>query len=169
MSRYRTFRLALLLVLVAPSSLATLPRRDLCYDVLCVSVVEGAPNAVADRTYQQSSTGRRFLQTRFANGDSLTLLLRPEGSCQVASDQTIAKIITQSAKMISGRGCLAAPNAGRFFKVDFTLSSPNGLASQRLRLLEPSVRISRITNAKYTYGPTYDSNTLWLEPGPTEP
>ena len=151
---------------VSFACLATLPRTNLCFDVLCLSMVEGSADLVKDRTYQRDSTERRFLLVRLADGGHLSVLVRPvsETRCQNSLNQSSAILISQSSTAVASRGCLAAPKAGRFFQVDFTLSSPKVPVQSQLRTLDPHLRISGITDIKYWSGPTYDSNTLTLRP-----
>ena len=144
--------------------LATLPRSNHCYDVLCLSMVEGTPDLVKDRTYHHDSTGRRLLLVRLNDGGYLSLLARPVPRSACPPRQDIANLISRSSTVISSRGCLVVPEASRFFLVDFTLSSPKSPAQFQLRTLDPYVHISGITNIKYWSGPTYNSNALILEP-----
>jgi hypothetical protein len=150
---------------------ATLPRTNLCYDVLCLSIVEGSPDLVKDRTYQQSANGTRLLIVRFIDGAYLSVLVRPvlESECPKTPEQELASLISQSKTTIASRGCLVAPQANRFFQVDFKLSSPKIPVQRQLYVLDPYVRISGITNIKYWSGPTYDSNTLMLQPSRHKP
>ena len=153
----------------APSCQATLPRVNSCYDALCVSLVEHSK--VRDKTYQLSASGQRFLLVRLTDGGYLSFLLRPVASCSgsITSGQSVAKAAKVSAARISSRGCLAIPDAGRFFQVDFELVRPSGDASLQLQQIEPSVQISGIGNIKHTFGPVYESNTVWLKPRRNEP
>lgn len=146
--------------------LASLPRTHLCYDVVCFSMVDESAGAVRDRTYQQDSTGRSYLVVRFTNGGHLAVLIRPvpASECQASAPTDYATLIKQSETDISSRGCLAAPQAGRFFQVDFALSSPKTSAQLQLHALDPYVRITGITSIKHWSGPRYDSNTLILRP-----
>ncbi len=76
----------------------------------------------------------------------------------------VATLVSASANSVRSRGCLISAEAGRFFLIDFSLSSQKTPASAHLHALDPHVRMSGITDIKYWSGPTYDTNILVLKP-----
>ena len=145
---------------------ASLPRVNLCYDVLCFSMVEGESDLVKDRTYYHRRDGARLLIVRLKNASQARLLVRPvsESECPQNFEDIYARRVSQSGQKISSRGCLAIPAASRYFKVDFTLTSQTFPIDWKLRVLDPQVLIKDITDIKYWSGPTFSSSTLVLSP-----
>jgi hypothetical protein len=150
---------------------ATLPRVNTCYDVLCFSMVEGESGMVKDRTYHHRENGERLLVVRLNDTSQISLLVRPtsKADCPENFEQTYAHLTTRSSNSITSRGCLAVPDASRYFKVDFTLVSPKTPINLQLRTLDPQVLIRDITDIKYWSGPTFNSSVLVLSPSGHEP
>jgi hypothetical protein len=134
-------------------------------------MVEGESDLVKDRTYYHRQDGSRLLIVRLKDNSQVRLLVRPvaESECPENFEDTYARRVSLSGQMISSRGCLAIPTASRYFKVDFTLTSPKTPIDWQLHVLDPHVLIRDITDIKHWSGPTFSSSTLVLSPSGHEP
>ena len=161
----RRLTIAVYLTLAPLCCFATLPRSESCHDSLCFSVVEGEPGLIKDRTYYHQEGGKRLLLTRMTNGSELSLLLRPvsQSDCPNNPQNTYARLTKRTGTAITSKGCLAVQRSGKFFRIDFTLFSPNAPLEQELRRLAPQAWIYDFRN------PSIVSPVLVLSPSGHEP
>jgi predicted secreted hydrolase len=134
-------------------------------------MVEGGSDLVKDRTYHYRENGDRLLIVRLKDTSQVSLLVRPtsKADCSENGHKNYARLAVRSANSIESSGCLVIPEAGRYYKVNFTLISPKTPINMQLRALDPEVWIRDITDIKYWSGPTFSSSTLVLTPSVHEP
>ena len=166
-----------LLVLLAASFMpasATLPRRDVCYEILCTSFVMSQVTE-RDRTYHHGSNGKHLLIVRFEDGSIAQILAEwvAERGCLGAESGDV-RIRSVEAAHVSDRrvitqGCLSSQAAERYLRVTLDLTSAVLPAESMMHYLDPQVSVPAVSRAGYVFGMSYDLGHLVLSPPPHEP